>query len=116
MAGTDAEIGCGLSNLFLYRRTAFAFSSATPKPLSDIAWDYFWSSAGIRKDCTATRRTAIRSVTSLPILLKGMDDNYAWLGQHWPDSRYVVISLSFDAQGEDKPMPYGSRAGAAPMT
>ncbi len=25
-------------------------------------------------------------------LLKGMHDNYAWLGQHWPDSRYVVIN------------------------
>ena len=35
-----------------------------------------------------------------------MDDNYAWLRLHWPDSRYVVISLSFDAQGEDKPLPY----------
>jgi hypothetical protein len=33
-------------------------------------------------------------------LLKGMEENYAWLGQHWPDSRYVVITLSFDSQGE----------------
>jgi len=38
-------------------------------------------------------------------LLKGMDNNYTWLGPHWPDSRYVLISLSFDAQG-DKPPPY----------
>ena len=30
------------------------------------------------------------------ILLKGLEENYAWLGQHWPDSRYLVISLSFD--------------------
>ena len=27
-----------------------------------------------------------------------MEENYEWLGQHWPDSRYVVISLSFDAR------------------
>ena len=40
------------------------------------------------------------------ILLKGMDDNYAWLGEYWPDSRYIVISLSFDAQGEEKPLPW----------
>jgi hypothetical protein len=40
------------------------------------------------------------------ILLKGMEDNYAWLGEHWPDSRYIVISLSFDAQGEEKPLPW----------
>ena len=35
-----------------------------------------------------------------------MEENYAWLGQHWPDSRYLVISLSFDAQGEEKPLPW----------
>jgi hypothetical protein len=40
------------------------------------------------------------------ILIKGLEDNYAWMGQHWPDSRYLVISLSFDAQGEDKPAPW----------
>ena len=46
------------------------------------------------------------SVTSFAALLKGMDDNYAWLSMQWPDSRSVVISLSFDAQGEDKPLSY----------
>ena len=35
-----------------------------------------------------------------------MEENYAWMGQHWPDSRYVVISLSFDMQGEEKPAPW----------
>jgi hypothetical protein len=39
-------------------------------------------------------------------LLKGMEENYAWLGEHWPDSRYVVISLSFDMQGQDEPAPW----------
>ena len=39
-------------------------------------------------------------------LVKGMEDNYAWLNVRWPDSRFVVVSLSFDAQGEDKPKPY----------
>jgi hypothetical protein len=28
------------------------------------------------------------------------------MGQHWPDSRYVVISLSFDMQGEDVKDPW----------
>jgi hypothetical protein len=40
------------------------------------------------------------------ILLKGMDDNYAWPGEHRPDSRYIVISLSFAAQAEEKPLPW----------
>ena len=39
-------------------------------------------------------------------LLKGMEENYDWLGQHWPDSRYVVISLSFDIQGQEQPTPW----------
>ena len=48
-------------------------------------------------------------------LLKGMDDNYAWLGQHWPDSRYLVVSVTFDSQGEEMRYP-GSKAGAASTT
>jgi GH35 family endo-1,4-beta-xylanase len=39
------------------------------------------------------------------VLIKGLEDNYAWMGQHWPDSRYLVISLSFDAQGGRKASP-----------
>jgi hypothetical protein len=39
-------------------------------------------------------------------LLKGMEENYASLGQHWPDSRYIAISLSFDIQGQDQPTPW----------
>src|ERR1700694_5857136 len=39
-------------------------------------------------------------------LVKGMEENYAWMGQHWPDSRYIVITLSFDTQGEEKPSPW----------
>ena len=39
-------------------------------------------------------------------LVKGTEENYAWMGQHWPDSRYIVISLSFDMQGEETPGPW----------
>ena len=39
-------------------------------------------------------------------LIKGMEENYAWMGKHWPDSRYLVISLSFDMQGEDVKAPW----------
>jgi hypothetical protein len=35
-----------------------------------------------------------------------MEENYAWMGEHWPHSRYIVISLSFDTQGEEKPSPW----------
>ena len=99
------KTGAGFQDLFLYRRNGFAFSSATPKSLSDMAWDYFWSSPASKK---LHRNPKDRDELShvFAALVKGMDDNYAWLNVHWPDSRYVVISLNFDAQGEDKPKPY----------
>ena len=99
------KIGAGFQTLFLYRRNGFEFSAATPKPLSEMAWDYFWALPVSRKlHRNPKDRDSLSHVFAA--LVKGMDDNYAWLGLHWPDSRYVVISLSFDAQGEDKPLPY----------
>jgi hypothetical protein len=35
-------IGAGYQTLFLYRRNGYEFSSATPNPLGDLAWDYFF--------------------------------------------------------------------------
>jgi len=99
------KVGSGAQDLFLYQRNGFAFSSATPKPLSEMAWDYFWASpASKRLHRNPKDRDELSHVFAA--LVKGMDDNYAWLGVHWPDSRYVVISLNFDAQGEDRPKPY----------
>jgi len=99
------KTGSGSQSLLLYRRNGFEFSAATPKPLSDMAWDYFWGTPTAKK---LRRNPKDRDQLShvFAALVKGMDDNYAWLNQHWPDSRYVVISLNFDAQGEDKPLPY----------
>jgi hypothetical protein len=99
------KTGAGFQDLFLYRRSGFEFSAATKKPLSEMAWDYFWASPAskkLRRD--PKERDSLSHVFAA--LLKGMDDNYAWLGQRWPDSRYVVISPNFDAQGEGKPLPY----------
>ena len=99
------KTGAGFQTLFLYRRNGFEFSPVTPKPLSEMAWDYFWGSPASKKlRRSAKDRDSLSHVFAA--LVKGLDDNYASLGQHWPDSRYVVISLSFDAQGEDKPLPY----------
>jgi hypothetical protein len=35
-----------------------------------------------------------------------MEENYAWLGLNWADSRYVVTGLSFDIQGAERPTPW----------
>jgi hypothetical protein len=78
---------------------------ATKNPLGDLAWDYFFS-LPVSKALHRNRKDRDSLNHAQAILVGGMDDNYAEMGQHWPDSRYVVISLSFDAQGEEKPLPW----------
>ncbi len=99
------KLGAGYHTLFLYRRNGYQFSPATTKPLGDLAWDYFFgspASKGMHRD--PKDRYSLDHAQA--ILLKGLDENYAWMGQHWPNSRYIVISLSFDIQGEEKPSPW----------
>src|SRR5580692_12945335 len=94
------KMGAGYQSLFLYRRHGDQFSQATKKPLSDMAWDYFFTtpdSKGMHRD----PKDPYSLDHAFAALVKGMDDNYAGMGEHWPDSRYVVISLNFDMQGED---------------
>jgi hypothetical protein len=94
------KLGSGSQTLFLYRRNGYQFSPATKKPLGDLAWDYFFTmptSKGMHRD----PENPYGLDHAFVALVKGMEENYAWMGQHWPDSRYVVISLSFDMQGED---------------
>ena len=88
------KLGAGYSTLFLYRKKGYQFLPATTKPLGDLAWDYFFNSPASK----ATHRDPKDRDSpdhAQAILLKGMDENDAWLGEHWPDSRYIVISLSF---------------------
>jgi hypothetical protein len=60
------KTGSGEQSLYLYKLGPQGFVAATSKPLDDLAWAYF----------------------------KGVDDNYHWMGENWPDNRYLVISLS----------------------
>jgi hypothetical protein len=97
------KVGSGSQTLFLYRRNGYQFSPATEKPLGDLAWDYFFTtptSKGMYRDLENGLDHAFVA------LIKGMEENYAWMGKHWPDSRYVVIGLSFDMQGEDVKAPW----------
>jgi hypothetical protein len=99
------KLGAGYHTLFLYRRQGNRFAAATKKPLGDLAWDYFFSlpvSKGMLRDPKDRYSLDHRQAN----LLKGMEENYAWLGVGWPDSRYVVISLSFDIQGAERPTPW----------
>ena len=99
------KLGAGYQTLFLYRRKGYQFSPATAKPLGDLAWDYFFTtpaSKGMHRD----PKDPYALDHAFVGLVKGMEENYAWMGQHWPDSRYVVISLSFDMQGEEIKTPW----------
>jgi len=99
------KLGAGSQTLFLYRRKGYRFSPATAKPLGDLAWDYFFgtpASKGMHRDPKNPYALDHATVD----LIKGLEENYAWLGEHWPDSRYIVIGLSFDMQGEEKPGPW----------
>jgi hypothetical protein len=70
-----------------------------------MAWDYFFSQPVSGKMHRKSRDRD--SLNHLQVhLVQGMDDNYAGMGKHWPDSRYIVLTLSFDSQGEDKPLPW----------
>lgn len=99
------KLGSGTHTLFLYRRNGSQFSEATPKPLGDMVWDYFYSQPISRQ---MHRKAKDRDSIDHPQvhLVQGVDDNYASQGRHWPDSRYLVLSLSFDAQGADHPLPW----------
>lgn len=92
------KLGAGYGTLFLYKRNGHQFSSATKKPLGDLAWDYFFS-LPVAKDMYRDPRDRYSSNHAEAILVKGMEDNCGWLGEYWPDSRYIVISLSFDCPG-----------------
>jgi hypothetical protein len=85
------KTGSGEGSMFLYRLGPAGFVAGTKKPFSDLAWNYFYSQRASRK---------IRKKPEYHInvgLLKGIADNYSSLGENWPDSRYILIGLSGDA-------------------
>jgi hypothetical protein len=93
------KTGSGESSLYLYRLTPQGTVPATKKPLSDLAWAYMKT------------RPEWRIIAKAPEyhesagLLKGIEDNYRWLGVDWPANRYLVIGLSGDADVKGrKPM------------
>jgi hypothetical protein len=99
------KLGAGYRTLLLYKREGDHFTSATRKPLGDLAWDYFFSlpvSRHMHRDPKDPYSLDHATVD----LIRGLEENYAWMGEHWPDSRYVVIGLSFDTQGEHPRTPW----------
>ena len=94
--------GAGFATLLLYKRDGNGFVAATKKPLGELAWEYFFTQPVSQGMPTEPDELNHQRAD----LLKGMEENYAWLGQKWPDSRYIVVTLSFDIQGNEKPTPW----------
>jgi len=85
------KTGSGEQTLYLYRLGPKGFVAATKQPLGDLAWAYMKKHPDWRKIRKAPEYH--ESVN----LLKGLDENYRWLGVDWPANRYLVIGLSGDA-------------------
>jgi hypothetical protein len=64
------KLGAGYQTLFLYRRDHLRLTSATAKPLGDLAWDYFFS-LPVSKRMHRDRRIAIRWITRRPSCSRG---------------------------------------------
>jgi hypothetical protein len=96
------KTGSGESTLYLYRLGPQGFVPATKKPLGDLAWAYFKSRPEWRK----VKKDPEYHISAN--LLKGTEENYRWLGVDWPENRYLLISLSGDADIKTrKPMQTG---------
>jgi hypothetical protein len=94
--------GAGFATLLLYKRDGDRFVLATRKPLGELAWEYFFTQPAAKGMPTEPDELNHQRAD----LLKGMEENYAWLGVKWPASRYVAISLQFDTQGNDRKTPW----------
>ena len=81
------KTGSGEQDLYLYHVEKGAFGSATKRPLSDLAWAYFYSRP-------ETKRFARLDFHISANLVKGAEEAYRWLNVTWPDNSYLVISLA----------------------
>jgi hypothetical protein len=85
------KTGSGESTLYLYRLTPQGFVPATKTPIGDLAWAYLKTRPEWRK----VKKDPEYHISAG--LLKGTDENYRWLGIDWPANRYLLITLSGDA-------------------
>jgi len=96
------KTGSGESTLYLYRQGPQGFVPATKKPLGDQAWAYFKSRPEWRK----VKKDPEYHISAN--LLKGTEENYRWLGVDWPANRYLLVTLTGDADIRTrKPMQTG---------
>jgi hypothetical protein len=83
--------GSGEATLYLYRLTAQGWVSATKMPLGDLAWDYLKTKPEWRK----VVKKPEYHISAYPV--EGLDESYRGLGVQWPANRYLLITLSGEA-------------------
>src|SRR5262249_41769159 len=59
---------------------------APPNPRGDLAWAFFYRQRDARKVMKPDFHISAG-------LVKGTEENYRWMGETWPDSRYLVVTL-----------------------
>ena len=89
------KTGSGEQSLYLYRLTLRGYVAATAQPFDEMAWAYF-------KSLPESRKVEMPDFHIATGLLKGTEENYRWLGVEWPDSRYLVLTLSGDVEPNDQ--------------
>jgi hypothetical protein len=95
----EQKIGSGTSTLYLYRLAPHGYVPASKKPLGDLAWAFLKTRPDWRK--IAKEPEYHESAD----LLEGFEENYRGLGVDWPANRYILITLSGDADIKSrKPM------------
>jgi len=85
------KTGSGESTLYLYRLTPDGYVAASKEPLGDLAWAFLKT----RPDWRKIKRAPEYHMSAN--LVRGLDENYRGLGVDWPENRYLLISLSGDA-------------------
>jgi hypothetical protein len=98
----EQKIGSGTSTLHLYHLTPQGYVRASKKPLGEMAWDYMKSRPDWRKLVKAPE------YHNSAYLLEGIEQNYREFGAGWAANRYLLITLSADADVKGrKPMQTG---------
>ncbi len=95
----EQKIGSGTSTLYLYRLAPHGNAPASKKPLGDLAWAFLKTRPDWRK---IAKKPEYHESAGL---LEGLEENYRSLGVDWPANRYILITLSGDADVKGrKPM------------
>jgi hypothetical protein len=89
------KTGSGETDLFLYKLGPQGFVAATRKPLSELAWNYFYKQPASRKIMKPDFH-----INAFPLKPGGDKDKSLW--GDWPDSRYLVISLVGEVEPNGK--------------